>query len=99
MANINFKRLRCMTVVNGQYEARSFNYDGNSANIGGSTDVLTIADVKATATWNTATDSTFRKGDFLIISCTDGAIAAQVTAVNPTTKVPSVSWLTETASA
>lgn len=99
MANINFKRLRCMTVVNGQYEPRVFNYDGATANIGGSTDVLAIADTKATATWNTATNSNFRKGDFLVITCTNGTITAQVTAVDATTKVPSVAWLTETATA
>jgi maleate cis-trans isomerase len=97
MANIAYNRLRCSSFVTNLVGGRVFNYDGVTASLDGNTDVLTIANVKATATWNTAVNSPFRKGDLILISCTDGAISATVESVNSTTGVPTVQWLDGTA--
>ena len=97
MANISYVRLRCITFVATQTGGRVFNYDGNIASLDGNTNTLAIADVQATATWNTATNSPFRKGDLILISCTDGSIMVIVESVNATTGVPTVQWLDGTA--
>lgn len=97
MANISYVRLRCTTFVATQTGGRVFNYDGNIANLDGNTDTLAIADVKLTATWNTAINSPFRKGDLILVSCTDGSINISVESVDSSTGVPTVQWLDGTA--
>jgi len=95
MSNISFNRLRCTSLVATVTGGRIFNYDGSTASLDGNTDVLAIADTKLTATWETAVNSTFRKGDLILISCTDGSISVQVKDVNSTTKVPTMTWLSQ----
>lgn len=97
MANISYKRLRCVTLATTQIGGRVFNYNGASANIDGSTDTLAIADVKASATWATATSSPFRAGDLILVSCTDGVLDVNVASVS--NGVPTVVWLTQNATA
>lgn len=99
MANFNKQRLKCLTVVADNKTSRVFNYDGATATVGQSTDVLAIADVKAIATWNGATNSTLRKGDFIAFQCTDGVIDANVVSVVALTGVPTLSWITLTPAA
>jgi len=99
MANISYKRLQCTTLVVSSKGGRVFNYDGATPNIDGSTDVLTIANTKAKSTWDTAVKSTFRKGDLILVSCTDGSLPCSVKSVDSATGIPTVDWLTTTATA
>jgi hypothetical protein len=99
MANFNKQRLKCLTVVADNKTSRMFSYDGATATVVQSTDVLAIADVKALTTWSTATNSTLRKGDFISFQCTDGVIDTNVVSVVALTGVPTMSWITLTPAA
>ena len=97
MANLNIERLSCDSLALTQVGARRFIYNGASTTVGDNTDVITVAEAKLTATWNTLTNSTLRKGDLIQILCTDGVILAHVISVDDTTGIATVSWVTETA--
>ncbi len=95
MANISFARLYCVTFVATQTGGRVFNYDGSSANINGNTDVLTMELARTKATWDTAVNSTFRVGDLILVSCTNGTQVLSVVNIAEG-GVPVMSLVTET---
>lgn len=82
-----FNKLRIKPLTLGDIpQPKIWSYDGETANVNGSTDTLTVLQAKATGTWTTTpTFPNFQVSDTVKVKCTDGAVDLLCTAFNTTT--------------